>query len=324
METLLAKLDNVFLKEEKDRAYEAYSYFDGITKNSSVSTVDYIIDFEQRYNRMKKYNMTLPDAVLAFKLLDTACPDEKSRQLALTACTELKFSSMKSALKRIFGGKMTGLPQGRGKLYVTLQSGQQKLPLLGTNPLDKFGKQSRCAICQSTFYWAKVCPHKRTEQVKITEDANVEECNITLFTKASMSDAEIFMTESLGSAIIDTACTRTVCGEKWLENYVDGLTQDQLKQLMQTETPSCRPFRLGDGNLVYATRNVKLPAKIGLTKCQIETEVVKADIPLLLSKTSLKKAGTILDMEKDSAVMFKQSIPLELTSSGHYCVDIRD
>lgn len=104
MATLLAKLDEVFLKEEKDCAYEAYSYFDGISKDSAVSMADYIIDFEQRYNRMKKYNMTLPDAVLAFKLLDTACLDEKSRQLALTACTELTFASMKSALKRIFGG----------------------------------------------------------------------------------------------------------------------------------------------------------------------------------------------------------------------------
>ncbi len=69
---------------------------------------------------------------------------------------------------------------------------------------------------------------------------------------------------------------------------------------------------------MHSTRNVKLPAKIGLTKCLIETEVVKVDIPLLLSKMSLKKAGTILDMEKDSAVMFKQSIPLEFISSGHY------
>lgn len=71
-------------------------------------------------------------------------------------------------------------------------------------------------------------------------------------------------------------------------------------------------------------KKVKFPAKIGLTKCLIDTEVVKVDILLLLSKTSLKKAGTILDMEKDSAVMFKQSIPLEFTSSEHYCVDIKE
>lgn len=105
METLLAKLDAVFLREEKDRAYEAYSHFDSISKDGAVSMTDYIIDFEQRYNCMKKYNMTLPDAVLAFKLLDTACLEEKRRQLALTVCTDLTFASMKSALKRIFRRK---------------------------------------------------------------------------------------------------------------------------------------------------------------------------------------------------------------------------
>lgn len=338
MAVLLAKLDGVFLKEEKDRAYETYSHFDGIKKDSSISMTDYIIDFEQRYNRMKRYNMTLPDAVLAFKLLDTACLDEKNRQLALTACTELTFSSMKPGLKRIFGRKTFSSSDGiqvhqdvafftdekqrvKRKHNMASQSGQQKQPLQGTNPLDKYGKRSKCAICQSTFHWAKDCPH-RSEQVRLTE--NVEECNITLFTKDSMSNAEIFLTESLGSAIIDTACTRTVCGEKWLENYIEDLDQDQVSHLVQTVTTSCRPFRFGDGNVVHSNRKVKLPAKIGETKCYIETEVVQADIPLLLSKASLKKAGTVLDMENDRAVMFKQPVLLEFTSSGHYCVDIRN
>lgn len=50
------------------------------------------------------------------------------------------------------------------------------------------------------------------------------------------------------------------------------------------------------------------------TKCKIETEVVTANIPLLLSKTSLKRAGTVLDMESDSAVMFNQPVKLDFTS----------
>lgn len=77
MDTLLAKLDNLFLKEEKDRAYDAYSSFDPVTRDGSMSMADYIIDFEQRYSRMRKYKMELPDAVLAFKPLDTACLDTK-------------------------------------------------------------------------------------------------------------------------------------------------------------------------------------------------------------------------------------------------------
>lgn len=338
METLLAKLDEVFLREEKDRAYEAYSHFDSISKDSAVSMADYIIDFEQRYNRMKKYNMTLPDAVLAFKLLDTACLEEKSRQLALTACTDLTFASMKSALKRIFGGKTSGAsggsetqdaaffmeqrPSGKFRRNNGPLQSRQRQPQQGTNPLDKYGKRTKCVICQSTYHWAKDCPHRRNE-VKLAEDENVEECNITLFTKV-MTDSEIFLTESLGSAIIDTACTRTVCGEKWLDSYMKDLSQSQINKLMQTESSSCRPFRFGDGQVVHSNRKVKLPAKIGPTKCHIETEVVPVDIPLLLSKMALKRAGTVLDMENDRVVMFKQPVPLELTSSGHYCVDIRD
>lgn len=47
-----------------------------------------------------------------------------------------------------------------------------------------------------------------------------------------MSESEIFLAEFLGSAIIDTACTRTVCGEKWLENYVKDLSSDKVNQVL--------------------------------------------------------------------------------------------
>lgn len=337
MATLLGKLDALFLKEEKDRIYEAYSDFDRTTKEVNMSMADYIIDFEQRYSRMKKYNMELPDAVLAFKLLDTACLDVTDRRLALTACTDLTFATMKSALKRIFGEKTRAAAESisqesvfateqrrqRGKSWQ--QSTRQKTPPQpGTNPLDRYGRRSKCAVCQSTYHWAKDCPHK-SESVKITEDkTDVEECNITLYTKESPTDAEIFMTECFGSAIIDTACTRTVCGQEWLDNYSTVLQKKSAKRLKETETQSHRPFKFGDGKVVYSVKRVKIPAKIGNTKCNIETEVVPANVPLLLSKTSLKRAGTVLDMESDSATMFNQPVKLDFTSSGHYCVNIVD
>ncbi len=189
MTTLLAKLEDLFLKEENDRTYEAYTSFDRIVRDSNVSMTDYIIDFEQRYSRMRKYKMELPDAVLAFKLLDTACLDVKDRQLALTACADLTFASVKSALKRIFTGNASDSTVGINQetAYVTEQrrrrgkswpqNDQQRTPLPGTSPLDRYGCRSKCAVCQSTFHWAKDCPHKG-EQVKMTEDCgetNVEE-----------------------------------------------------------------------------------------------------------------------------------------------------
>lgn len=123
--------------------------------------------------------------------------------------------------------------------------------------------------------------------------------------------------ESFGTAVIDTACTRTVCGERWFDNFVE---ENKNKKIYKSD--SHRAFKFGDGQKIYSFKRAIIPATIGETPCNIDTEIVKADIPLLLSKNSLKKAGTVLDLKNDQAVMFEQPIMLQLTSSGHYCVDI--
>ncbi len=139
-----------------------------------------------------------------------------------------------------------------------------------------------------------------------------------------MSDAEIFMTESLGSAIIDTACTRTVCGEKEMAGKVYWRPHSRSSEPVdknrnsQLQTISVRRWEFS-----AFTSNVKLPAKIGLTKCLIETEVVKVDIPLLLSKTSLKKAGPFWTWKRTVQWCSNNLFHLNYYS-GHYCVDIRD
>ena len=66
---------------------------------------EYVITFGQKYNQRKKYEMVLLDAVLAFKLLDNAGISQTDHQLALTACNDLKFNTMKAALNRIFRTK---------------------------------------------------------------------------------------------------------------------------------------------------------------------------------------------------------------------------
>ncbi|KAL5006315.1 hypothetical protein ScPMuIL_015121 [Solemya velum] len=185
----------------------------------------------------------------------------------------------------------------------------------GTNPLNKYGKCTTCAVCRSVYHWAKRCPdNPRPEAVKMTEcqgndnttqhEAVTESCNIILFTKESPSTNEILVMESLGVAVIDTACTKTVCGENWLRSYEEALNSDQKQKV--TKSQSDKRFRFGDGNVVTSRQKVTIPAKIWKMKCNIEAEVVKADIPLLLSKESLKRAETVLDLSNDSATMFKQ------------------
>ena len=70
-------------------------------------------------------------------------------------------------------------------------------------------------------------------------------------------------------------------------------------------------------------KNVVIPAVIGGKKCKISTDVVDLELPLLLSKASLKKANAVINLNDDEAVMFGQTVKLEQTSSGHYCVNLK-
>ncbi len=67
------------------------------------------------------------------------------------------------------------------------------------------------------------------------------------------------MTECFGSAVIDTACTWTVCGQERLDSYITELNQNEMKDLRKTETLNRR-----DGKVVYSTRKFKIPAKLDI------------------------------------------------------------
>ena len=54
----------------------------------------------------------------------------------------------------------------------------------------------------------------------------------------------------------------------------------------------------------------------------MQADVVTSDIPLLLSKDSIKRAKMKLDLENDSASIFRKDVQLQCTSSGHNCVPI--
>ena len=83
-----------------------------------------------------------------------------------------------------------------------------------------------------------------------------------------------------------------------------------------------RTFKFGDGNKLNSLYHVILPCVIADIEVRIITDAVNSDIPLLLSKDTMKKAGTCLNFEDDTVMMLKKKIPLSCTSSGHYYIPI--
>ena len=121
-------------------------------------------------------------------------------------------------------------------------------------------------------------------------------------------------------AVIDTTCTKTVAGELWLQNYMKNLEDTSLNQVEISE--SRRVFKFCDSRKVIATLKAKLPAQIGNTKCFIKVEIVQEKIPFLLSKTLLKKAGTVLNLQKDNIKMFNKDMEVITSSYRHYAINI--
>ena len=180
MQYLLSVLDPVFQKNETDISYSIFTQFENFQRSTQTMS-EYIVEFERLYNLMKNKSMELPEAILAFKLLDKAGLERRDKQLALTACSNINFENMKSALKRIFGETACGSNEFEVKQEVFYNryghwknekgsfkdnSKQKDQIQKGTNPLDRQGRKTKCAICSSVFHWVKDCPHKDVKYVE--------------------------------------------------------------------------------------------------------------------------------------------------------------
>ena len=67
---------------------------------------------------------------------------------------------------------------------------------------------------------------------------------------------------------------------------------------------------------------VIFPFVIANKHCKANAEIVSENIPLLLNKTSLKKCGTIINMNDDKVTIFVEEVVLHQSTNGHYCIDI--
>ena len=112
-----------------------------------------------------------------------------------------------------------------------------------------------------------------------------------------------------------------LCGEKWMENFIERLS-DEERERMKIE-PSEQSFTFGDGVSVPSLRRVTMPCWMGGIPGEISTDVIDRDIPLLLSKKSMKRNKMKIDLETDEVIVNKRSIKLKVTKTYHYALPIR-
>ena len=67
---------------------------------------------------------------------------------------------------------------------------------------------------------------------------------------------------------------------------------------------------------------MKIPVNVVGRKMFLQTDVVSRNIPMLMSRSAMKKAAVKLDLKTDRAEIFGTEVELALSSSGHYLLPL--
>ena len=193
------------------------------------------------------------------------------------------------------------------------------------NPVGSDGNVLTCAACGSFRHLLSVCPDSWEnlekalvcEEVKFTEG---DEIDVILYTGDKKDKIAELGKESQNSMVLDSACTHSVCGQPWMDCYLDSLEDDARDEVRQE--PGVKRYKFGGGEILKSNALVCIPAEIAGKRFTIDTDVVDSQIPLLWSLGDMKKAKVKLDLANDVAEVFGRLVNLNYTSSGHYCLPI--
>ena len=125
-------------------------------------------------------------------------------------------------------------------------------------------------------------------------------------------------------AVPDTACRRTLIGERVLRGLDEELRKRGLRVRYMSER---HEFKFGNAGKLQTQQSVVIPACIGGKLVALKAAVLPeagADTPLLLSKECLRGLKATLDMDRDVMYVGRLgvSVSLKETERGHYAIPI--
>ena len=187
------------------------------------------------------------------------------------------------------------------------------------NPVGSDGKSLLCKACGSYRHLLKDCPDS-WENKKGAFYTDYEDVKYTEGEEGCFLTNNVFTTEALGCVVLDSACSSTVCGKEWFDHYLNSLEPED-KSKVRTMN-SGKIFRFGGGEKLMSIGCYEIPACIVGNQVMIMTDVIDSDIPLLLSKSDMKRMQMCLDLKNDTAQIMGKTAILNCTSAGHYCIPI--
>lgn len=227
----------------------------------------------------------------------------------------------------------SGFRGGRRGRQSTRARGHLRSSTRRQNPLGPDGRVTRCMICDSRFHWVRNCPDAYENNgnrggsgaVGGSLEGDTETAYLSLFLGyAGEGDTDVKLSrlvrEAKGCAVLDSGCSTTVCGTGWFNVFLSSLSDYERDKIVEDKSTST--FTFADGVTVPSIKRVTLPCSIGNISARIVTDVVDCNIPLLLSRRSMKKAEMLVNFATDQVKIQGRVIDLQTSTSGHYLLPI--
>ena len=141
-----------------------------------------------------------------------------------------------------------------------------------------------------------------------------------MFTDCDSIHQNYLVGETLGHAVVDTGCPCTVAGVVWLKSYINTLSRKD--RLAVEQKNSDNKFSFGDGSTYSSLYNVIVPIYVNQCRYTLSVDIVNCNIPLLLSRDTLRKAKAKIDIEMATIDFLGATVPLMTTTTGHLCLSI--
>ena len=156
--------------------------------------------------------------------------------------------------------------------------------------------QLRCYIFQSIYHRVILITHKR------------------------LYCTSVLVSETWNTAVLDSGTTNTVPDNIWFNCYINGWNSEEKSKIQHHVGGNV--YQSGDGNLVQAEENVELSTAMGSKHVMLNKDIVLSDIPLLLSRKSMKRADMTIDFKNDRAIAIGEQIQLMNSKSRHYTIPL--
>ena len=140
------------------------------------------------------------------------------------------------------------------------------------NPLGPDGRTLTCKSCGWNRHLFHPCPDSWENMRKVNV---VEEEHAVLFTGCNSEEVRRLGVDAHNCAVLDSACSSSVCGDRWLNNYIESLDKNDRQKVKQKKGQ--RVFKFGGSTCLQSKGEYSLPIVIAGKEATINTDVVVSD-----------------------------------------------